>query len=298
METIDRGAAGRRSWSANARRSASATRAAGSSREEAKGSLLFGVPMNWMTRWPGDHPVFVDRAEGAHFWDVDGNEFVDLCLGDTGGMAGHSPKIARRRDRRAGGQGHHADAADRGRHVGRHARWRGGSASRTGSSRVTATDANRFVIRWAREITGAPEDRRAQLVLPRVGRRDVRDARTRRRTVAREGNIGKPVPLDETTRVVEINDLEGLEARPRARRRGGVPVRARAHEHRHRAARPRLPRGGARAVHEVRHAADDRRDPHDQRRARAVARRRGASSPTSSRSARRSAPGSRAAPTA
>jgi len=32
------------------------------------------------------------------------------------------------------------------------------------------------------------------------------------RTVAREGNIGKPVPLDETTRVVEINDLEGLEA--------------------------------------------------------------------------------------
>src|SRR4051794_34336346 len=42
---------------------------------DAKGSLLFGVPMNWMTRWPGDHPVFVDRADGAQFWDVDGNVF-------------------------------------------------------------------------------------------------------------------------------------------------------------------------------------------------------------------------------
>ena len=39
-------------------------------------------------------PIFVDRAEGAHFFDVDGNEFVDLCLGDTGGMAGHAPKVA------------------------------------------------------------------------------------------------------------------------------------------------------------------------------------------------------------
>ena len=96
--------------------------ASGQLADEAKASLLFGVPMNWMTRWPGDHPVFVDRAEGARFWDVDGNEFVDLCLGDTGGMAGHAPKVARRRDRRTGGAGHHAHAADRGRHMGRVAR--------------------------------------------------------------------------------------------------------------------------------------------------------------------------------
>ncbi len=62
--------------------------------EDAKGSLLFGVPMNWMTRWPGDYAVFVDRAEGARFWDVDGNAFIDFCLGDTGGMAGHAPKAS------------------------------------------------------------------------------------------------------------------------------------------------------------------------------------------------------------
>ena len=62
--------------------------------EQAKPSLLFGVPMNWMIRWPGDWPVFVDHAEGAHFTDVDGNTFVDFCLGDTGGMAGHGPKAS------------------------------------------------------------------------------------------------------------------------------------------------------------------------------------------------------------
>ena len=50
--------------------------------------------MNWMVRWPGDHPVYVADAEGARFTDVDGNEFVDFCLGDTGGMAGHAPKAS------------------------------------------------------------------------------------------------------------------------------------------------------------------------------------------------------------
>ena len=59
--------------------------------ERAEGSLLSGVPMNWMTRWPGDFPVFFDRAEGAEVVDVDGNVYADLCLGDTGAMTGHAP---------------------------------------------------------------------------------------------------------------------------------------------------------------------------------------------------------------
>ena len=62
--------------------------------EAGRDSLLYGVPMNWMVRWPGDHPVYVAEAEGARFTDVDGNEFVDFCLGDTGGMAGHAPKAS------------------------------------------------------------------------------------------------------------------------------------------------------------------------------------------------------------
>ena len=40
--------------------------------ERARRSLLGGVPMNWMAKWAGGFPVFVEKAEGAHFTDVDG----------------------------------------------------------------------------------------------------------------------------------------------------------------------------------------------------------------------------------
>ncbi|MBW8879716.1 MAG: aminotransferase class III-fold pyridoxal phosphate-dependent enzyme, partial [Acidobacteria bacterium] len=123
---------------------------------DAKGSLLFGVPMNWMTRWPGDHPVFVDRAEGARFWDVDGNAFVDFCLGDTGGMAGHAPKASVDAIATQAAKGitlmlPTADAAWVGREMTRRfgvPYW---------NFTLTATDANRFAIRWAREVTGRPK---------------------------------------------------------------------------------------------------------------------------------------------
>src|SRR4051812_8730942 len=59
--------------------------------DRAEGSLLSGVPMNWMTRWPGSFPVFFTEASGATVTDVDGNHYADLCLGDTGAMTGHSP---------------------------------------------------------------------------------------------------------------------------------------------------------------------------------------------------------------
>ena len=121
--------------------------------ERAKASMLYGVPMNWMVRWPGDYPVFVDRAEGAHFWDVDGNEYVDLCLGDTGGMAGHGPKVAVEAiaDRAAKGITLMLPTED--------AIWVGAEMQRRFGMHLwqfclTATDANRFVIRWLREITG------------------------------------------------------------------------------------------------------------------------------------------------
>jgi glutamate-1-semialdehyde 2,1-aminomutase len=179
--------------------------------EDAKSSLLFGVPMNWMTRWPGDYPVFVERAEGARFWDVDGNEFVDFCLGDTGGMAGHSPKVAVDAIASQAANGitlmlPTEDAAWVGRELGRRfglPYW---------NFTLTATDANRFAIRWARQVTG-----RSKVVVHNWcyhGSVDesfatLDDAGN---VVAREGNIGMPVPLDETTRVVEFNDLDGLEA--------------------------------------------------------------------------------------
>src|SRR5271155_219657 len=60
--------------------------------QQAQKSLLGGVPMNWMKKWAGAFPIFVAHASGAHFTDVDGHDYVDLCLGDTGAMTGHSPQ--------------------------------------------------------------------------------------------------------------------------------------------------------------------------------------------------------------
>jgi glutamate-1-semialdehyde 2,1-aminomutase len=62
--------------------------------ERARASLLGGVPMNWMAKWAGGFPLFVKEASVAHFLDVDGHGYVDLCLGDTGAMTGHSPQAA------------------------------------------------------------------------------------------------------------------------------------------------------------------------------------------------------------
>src|ERR1700716_3282601 len=61
--------------------------------QRAQSSLLGGVPMNWMKKWAGAFPVFVKSAKGAHFIDVEGREYIDLCLGDTGAMTGHSPDV-------------------------------------------------------------------------------------------------------------------------------------------------------------------------------------------------------------
>src|ERR1700749_3403310 len=63
----------------------------GELRDAAAGALLSGVPMNWMTRWPGAWPVVFESAAGARLRDVDGTEYVDFCLGDPGEMAGPSP---------------------------------------------------------------------------------------------------------------------------------------------------------------------------------------------------------------
>ena len=59
--------------------------------ERARHSLYGGVPMHWMADWSTPVPLFVERAKGARFFDVDGHEHIDFCLGDTGTMFGHSP---------------------------------------------------------------------------------------------------------------------------------------------------------------------------------------------------------------
>jgi glutamate-1-semialdehyde 2,1-aminomutase len=176
----------------------------------AKGSLLDGVPMNWMVKWAGPYPLFVEAANGARFTDVDGHEYVDFCLGDTGAMAGHGPEATIRAVERQMRRGiTHMLPTEDAIIAGDELRRRFGP--RYWQFTLTATDANRFVIRLARHLTG----RSKILVHNHCYHGSVDETFAvigpDGEAVARQGNIGKPVALSETTRVVEINDLEGLE---------------------------------------------------------------------------------------
>jgi glutamate-1-semialdehyde 2,1-aminomutase len=176
---------------------------------EAGDSLLGGVPMSWMSRWASPHPIYLHHAEGAEIVDVDGNTYADLCLGDTGAMAGHAPgpvfeAVGRRYCTGATAMLPTEDAAWVATELSRRfrpLRWQ---------FTLTATDANRFAIRVARHLTGRPK----VLVFNYCyhGTVDESFATLREgKVVAREGNVGAPVPLAETTRVVEFNDLAALE---------------------------------------------------------------------------------------
>src|SRR3989337_1761845 len=123
--------------------------------ERARGLLLGGVPRSWMLKWPGGFPVFMTEAFGARVRDVDGHTYVDLCLGDTGAMTGHAPPAAVAAIAERMGKGITAMLPTE------DAIWVGEELTRRfGVSRwqftLTATDANRFAIRIAREVTRRP----------------------------------------------------------------------------------------------------------------------------------------------
>ncbi len=115
--------------------------------------LLGGVPMPWMTRWPGPFPLFLDRANGVTVHDVDGHSYTDFALGDTGAMTGHAVAAVTQAVSQQAARGITTmlpteDAA-----------WVAGElAARFGLPKwqmaMTATDANRFALRVARHVTG------------------------------------------------------------------------------------------------------------------------------------------------
>jgi len=175
----------------------------------AQDSLLGGVPMNWMKKWVGAFPVFVKDAKGAHFTCVDGRDYVDLCLGDSGAMTGHSPDVVVEAVARQVRQGITLMLpTEDSLHVGEDLKKRFGLAY--WQFTLTATDANRFSIRIAREITQRPKI----LVFHYCyhGTVDESFAMLHDGVVGpRRGNIGPPVNPVETTRVVEFNNLDALE---------------------------------------------------------------------------------------
>jgi glutamate-1-semialdehyde 2,1-aminomutase len=175
---------------------------------------LFGrVPMTWMNKWSGGYPLYLSGAHGNRITDLDGHEYVDFALGDTGAMAGHSPRatVAAVTERIAelGGITTMMPTQD--------AQWVAAELTRRfglslWSFSLTATDANRWALRIARMVTGRPKvmafsycyhgsvDETFVITGPDGG------------TAPRAGNVGPAVPVSQTTRVAEFNDLASVEA--------------------------------------------------------------------------------------
>ena len=175
-------------------------------------NLFGGVPMTWMNKWSGGFPLYLDTAHGNTITDIDGHTYIDFALGDTGAMAGHSPEasvkaiVARMQD--LGGITTMLPTGD--------AQWVGAELTRRfgmplWSFTLTATDANRWAIRLARLATGKSKI----LVFAYCYHGSVDETfavpSADGTAVVRPGNVAPPVPLEQTTRVVEFNDLAALE---------------------------------------------------------------------------------------
>lgn len=172
--------------------------------------LLFGVPMHWMNDWSTPFALTVNEASGAHFTDADGLQYADFCLGDTGAMFGHAPApvaaaIARQATRGYTAMLPSSDAAPVATEL----------ARRFGlpywQFALSASDANRFMLRWLRAATG----RSKLLVFNGCYHGTVDDVfvdlvdgvPTQRASL-----LGQVHDLTAHTVVVEFNDLDALDA--------------------------------------------------------------------------------------
>ncbi|MEM7122717.1 MAG: transaminase [Pseudomonadota bacterium] len=177
--------------------------------EAAGAHLLNGVPLNWMRRWAGPFPLYADRASGAHVTDVDGLDYVDFCMGDTASLFGHGRRdVAQALNARlatgASMMLPTADAAE----VGATLAGRFGLPS--WQFAVSATDANRFILRLARAVTG----KRKVLLFNGCYHGNLVEALiTSKNGVAAASPemVGHEVDPRETTEVVEFNDIEAVE---------------------------------------------------------------------------------------
>ena len=180
--------------------------------EEQRANLLAGVPMPWMTRWPGSFPVSVASAQGGRLVDADGLEYVDLCLGDTGAMTGHAlPAVTEAvASRMATGATAMLPSED--------AAWVGAELARRfglplWQLAISATDANRFVLRFARHLTGRPRVAVMDWCYHGTVDETLAVLADDGRVVARPGALGPQTDVAATTAVVPFNDLGALDRR-------------------------------------------------------------------------------------
>lgn len=184
--------------------------------------LLGRVPMTWMNKWAGGYPLYLKHARGNRITDVDNNEYIDFSLGDTGAMAGHSPApTVRAVEQRIGAEGGVTTMMPS-----HDAEWVAKELSeRFGlplwSFSLTATDANRWALRIARQVTGKSKILAFSYCYHGAVDETLVRSGLSGATEFREGNVGPAVHVAETTRVAEFNDLESVE---RALEHGDVSV--------------------------------------------------------------------------
>src|SRR2546430_7981791 len=173
-------------------------------------TLLRGVPMSWMSEWHGGFPVFLAEAHGAELTDVDGITYADFCMGDTAAMAGHTPAATVKavNDRVRRGSTAMLPTED--------AVWVGSELARRFGLPIwqfslSATDANRWVLRLARALTG----RQRIMVFDGCYHGTVDETVVALdptgHPISRKGNIGHAFDPASTTEVAEFNDLESVE---------------------------------------------------------------------------------------
>lgn len=179
----------------------------------AEANHLFGrVPMTWMNKKSTGFPIYFDRAEGNRVWDIDGNQYIDFALGDTGAMAGHrSPAVVDaivNRVQTLGGLTTMMPTEDA-EWVARNLSERFGMAKWSFS--LTATDANRWAIRLVRAITGKPKILFHSYCYHGSVDESLIVTSADGKGMNRPGNVGSPVDVTLTSRVAEFNDVDGLE---------------------------------------------------------------------------------------
>ena len=176
---------------------------------KSKEHFLYGVPMHWMNDWGTPTPLFVGQAQGAHFICADNLNYVDFCLGDTGAMFGHSPEPVARAIEKQARRGYTTMLPDMiAPQVGEVLEEQFGMPF--WQLTTTATDANRFVLRWARAVTG----RKKLLVFDGCYHGTVDDTMVDildNRTVSRSSLLGQNFDLGEYTVAVDFNDLAAVE---------------------------------------------------------------------------------------
>lgn len=174
--------------------------------------FLFGVPLHWMRDWPTPATLFVREARGVTLTCADGLSYADFCLGDTGAMFGHSPAPLAQALAEQAARGltcmlpaeHTPDVGTLLAETFGLPMWQ---------MALTASDANRFVLRWARAITQRPQ----LLVFDGCYHGAVDDTLVDRdpssgATLRRPSVLGQVHNHHAFTRVVPFNDLAALEA--------------------------------------------------------------------------------------